>query len=122
MVASRAVRKALLLPLLMASIAAAPAPKSEDLPSRAMRLHRSAIVVDTHEDVPEQLEKEWVGRDRGAPTARTLRGRSARRAGRELPAVLGKSRRRPGPGSPPFRAAAVFETVARCRSDMIRRR
>lgn len=25
-----------------------------------MRLHRSAIVVDTHEDVPERLQKEWV--------------------------------------------------------------
>ena len=32
----------------------------EDLHERAMRLHRSAIIVDTHEDVPEQLEKEWV--------------------------------------------------------------
>ena len=61
MVASRAVRKALLLPLLLASIATArPAPKAEDLHSRAMRIHRSAIIVDTHEDVPEQLEKEWV--------------------------------------------------------------
>ena len=25
-----------------------------------MRLHKSAIIVDTHEDVPERLEKEWV--------------------------------------------------------------
>ena len=32
----------------------------EDLHERAMRLHRSAIVVDTHEDVPETLQKEWV--------------------------------------------------------------
>jgi membrane dipeptidase len=32
----------------------------EDLNERAMRIHRSAIVVFTHEDVPEQLEKEWV--------------------------------------------------------------
>ncbi len=33
---------------------------ADDLHERAMRLHRSAIVVDTHEDVPEQLQKEWV--------------------------------------------------------------
>lgn len=32
----------------------------EDLKERALRLHRSAIVVDTHEDLPERLEKEWV--------------------------------------------------------------
>ena len=38
----------------------APALVAEDLHERALRLHRSAIVVDTHEDVPEQLEKEWV--------------------------------------------------------------
>ena len=25
-----------------------------------MRLHKSAVVVDTHEDVPETLQKEWV--------------------------------------------------------------
>jgi membrane dipeptidase len=31
-----------------------------DLKERALALHRSAIVVDTHEDVPERLEKEWV--------------------------------------------------------------
>jgi membrane dipeptidase len=34
--------------------------RADDLHERAMRLHRSAIVVDTHEDVPEQLQKEWV--------------------------------------------------------------
>src|SRR5512135_2430041 len=34
--------------------------RAEDLHERAMRLHRSAIVVDTHEDVPETLQKEWV--------------------------------------------------------------
>jgi membrane dipeptidase len=33
---------------------------SEDLHERAVRLQKSAIVVDTHEDVPERLEKEWV--------------------------------------------------------------
>src|SRR6059058_553596 len=47
--------------LLLAAVGAtAPATKGEDLHSRAMRIHKSAIVVDTHEDVPEQLEKEWV--------------------------------------------------------------
>ena len=54
-------KKALLVPLVLLVIAAAPrAERSDDLHARAMRLHRSAIVVDTHEDVPEQLEKEWV--------------------------------------------------------------
>jgi membrane dipeptidase len=55
-------RKALLLPMLFASIAVArPSPKAEDLHSRAMRIHRSAIVVDTHEDVPYRLEdKGWI--------------------------------------------------------------
>ncbi|HEY3171855.1 MAG TPA: membrane dipeptidase [Thermoanaerobaculia bacterium] len=54
-------RKAFLLLLVLAPIAiAGPAPKAEDLHARALLLHRSAIIVDTHEDVPEQLEKEWV--------------------------------------------------------------
>jgi membrane dipeptidase len=39
------------------SVLAAPA---ADLKARAARLLADAIVVDTHEDVPEQLEKEWV--------------------------------------------------------------
>ncbi|MEO8190896.1 MAG: dipeptidase [Acidobacteriota bacterium] len=34
--------------------------RSETLGERAARIHASAIVVDTHEDVPERLEKEWV--------------------------------------------------------------
>ncbi len=34
--------------------------RSETLRERAARIHASAIVVDTHEDVPERLEKEWV--------------------------------------------------------------
>jgi len=38
----------------LSSIAAA-----EDLHTRAMRLHASAIVVDTHEDVPERLAEKW---------------------------------------------------------------
>ena len=33
---------------------------AEDARARAARLVKGAIVVDTHEDVPEQLEKEWV--------------------------------------------------------------
>ena len=36
------------------------APAKDDFKERAARILRSAIVVDTHEDVPEQLEKEWV--------------------------------------------------------------
>jgi membrane dipeptidase len=32
---------------------------AEDLKERAVRLHKSAIVVDTHEDVPESLEDKW---------------------------------------------------------------
>ena len=46
-----------LVPLLLCAAAAA---AGEDLKARAARVQRSAIVVDTHEDVPEQLEKEWV--------------------------------------------------------------
>ncbi len=34
--------------------------RAEDVHERAMRLHRSAIVVDTHEDVPEALEQKWI--------------------------------------------------------------
>lgn len=34
--------------------------RGEDLQERAARLLRGAIVVDSHEDVPEQLEKGWV--------------------------------------------------------------
>jgi membrane dipeptidase len=33
---------------------------SQDLHDRAIRLHKSAIIVDSHEDVPERLGKEWV--------------------------------------------------------------
>jgi len=32
---------------------------AEDLHARAIRLHASAIVVDTHEDVPERLGEKW---------------------------------------------------------------
>jgi membrane dipeptidase len=34
--------------------------RAEDLHERALALHRSAIVVDTHEDVPEELQKKWA--------------------------------------------------------------
>src|SRR6266704_140544 len=36
------------------------APPADDVRARVARILRSSIVVDTHEDVPEQLEKEWV--------------------------------------------------------------
>jgi membrane dipeptidase len=50
--------------LALAGIAAAAAtlaaaPPEEDLAARAARLHQDAIVVDTHEDVPEALEEKW---------------------------------------------------------------
>ena len=32
---------------------------ADDLKERALELHRSAIVVDTHQDVPESLESKW---------------------------------------------------------------
>lgn len=44
----------------LAATVAASFAGGQDLHERALALHRSAIVVDTHEDVPEQLEKEWV--------------------------------------------------------------
>ncbi len=56
--ARRVARRVLPAVLLLAAFGA-PVP-GEDLQERAMRLHRSAIVVDTHEDVPETLQKEWV--------------------------------------------------------------
>lgn len=33
---------------------------AQDLSARAQRIHRSAVVIDTHLDVPYRLEKEWV--------------------------------------------------------------
>ncbi|MGH9317791.1 MAG: dipeptidase, partial [Thermoanaerobaculia bacterium] len=44
-------------PLAAACLGAAP---EEGLKDRAARLQKSAIVLDTHEDVPERLEREWV--------------------------------------------------------------
>ena len=43
--------------LLAVLVAAAP---PEDLETRAARIHRSAIVVDTHQDVPYRLGKAWI--------------------------------------------------------------
>jgi membrane dipeptidase len=46
---------------LAAALALVPrAAGAETIQERAARLHRSAIVVDTHEDVPEELAKTWV--------------------------------------------------------------
>jgi len=53
-------KKALLPPLLLLTVAAGPPAQREDLHARAMRIHRSAIVVDTHQDVPYRLGKEWI--------------------------------------------------------------
>ena len=52
------------LPLLWIALggvvaAGAAAPSAEDPAARAARVHREAIVVDTHEDVPEALEEKW---------------------------------------------------------------
>ena len=41
-------------------LALATCARADDLHERAMRLHRSAIVIDTHEDVPEELQKKWL--------------------------------------------------------------
>lgn len=49
----------LLTALFFASVVAAAAP-SEDLADRARRVHRKAIVVDSHEDVPWKLRKKWA--------------------------------------------------------------
>ena len=51
--------KKLAFGLLALLVLSAGASAAENLKARAARLVRSAIVVDTHEDVPEQLEKEW---------------------------------------------------------------
>ena len=50
--------KRALLGLAAAALVAAAPP--EDLKTRAARIHRSAIVVDTHQDVPYRLGKEWI--------------------------------------------------------------
>jgi membrane dipeptidase len=49
-------------------LAAKPTAKTpEDLKTRATRIHRTAIVVDTHQDVPYRLEKEWIDLSRRNP-------------------------------------------------------
>jgi membrane dipeptidase len=64
------------LPLLLiaaSAAAAAATPPAEDLAARAARVHQDAIVVDTHQDVPEALEEQWGAfanwRDIGEPGA-----------------------------------------------------
>ncbi len=49
-----------LLLLLLATARVSTASPEDDFKARAARILQSAIVVDTHEDLPEQLEKEWV--------------------------------------------------------------
>lgn len=47
------------LGLVFALLGAAGSALADDIHERAMRLHRSAIVLDTHEDLPEELESRW---------------------------------------------------------------
>ena len=49
-----------LLSLLVSFCFPLAAAAAEDIKARAARLQKSAIVVDTHEDLPEELEKAWV--------------------------------------------------------------
>lgn len=51
--------KTLVMALFAGAAVALSAP-AQELPARAARLHRGAIVMDTHLDVPYRLEKEWV--------------------------------------------------------------
>jgi membrane dipeptidase len=51
---------AFLLAALLFSAAAALTAPSESLGERAARIHRSAVVVDTHEDVPWKLTGKWA--------------------------------------------------------------
>jgi membrane dipeptidase len=50
----------LLLPLALVAAAVTPRAEKNDLHALAMRLHRSAIVIDTHQDVPYRLESKWI--------------------------------------------------------------
>ena len=58
------IRAAFTVSLCALALGAALAPgrafAEESLHDRAMRLHKSAIIVDTHEDVPEALEQAWA--------------------------------------------------------------
>jgi membrane dipeptidase len=53
-------RASLLLFLVAPLAAAQPKAAKKDYKAMAARLQKHAIVVDTHEDVPERLGKEWV--------------------------------------------------------------
>src|SRR5262245_55986432 len=48
------------LALILALAACSVFVRAEDLHEKAMRLQKSAIVVDTHEDVPEALQDKWI--------------------------------------------------------------
>jgi len=66
----RAIRKrsaALLAGTIASLLATGAAPRAEDPAARARRIHREAIVVDTHLDAPYALQEKWadVG-ERGA--------------------------------------------------------
>src|SRR5215471_16127222 len=52
--------KSLSLLSLLSLLLCAAAMPAETLHERALRIHRDAIVVDTHEDVPDRLAREWV--------------------------------------------------------------
>lgn len=59
----------LLLPLVFVAAAVSPPVGKDDLHARAMRLHKSAIVIDTHQDVPYWLEeKGWTDIGKRLPT------------------------------------------------------
>ena len=47
-------------PLVLALPLASSVPAADDVAARAMRIHREAIVVDTHEDVPDALAEKWA--------------------------------------------------------------
>jgi membrane dipeptidase len=60
-VGGRRMNARLALAVLAAGAAVAAAPAAEDAAARAARVHQDAIVVDTHQDVPEALEEKWGG-------------------------------------------------------------
>jgi membrane dipeptidase len=49
-----------LWPLVLALPLVAAGAEKDDLAARAARIHREAIVVDTHEDVPDALAEKWA--------------------------------------------------------------
>jgi membrane dipeptidase len=56
-------RKAVAILLFLLGAVAFPersAARADDFKERAARLMKMSVVVDSHEDLPEQLEKEWV--------------------------------------------------------------